>query len=438
MLLAGCGASGISPVRQATGILFWHDWTGADAQLLADLIDNFHELHPEFTIIDVAMAPGDAAQQSDVAQRFADRFAEGTEPDLFLTDVRTAQELIQAGLAKELSAFGVKPGSYNSAALSTISDDGKIYALPFALSTQMLFYNKSQVTTPPLTLDDVRQLTSQPDIAMGLNTSFLEAYWGLRSFGGRSYDSAGNFRLDRGALTNWLTALTSIQGAAGFVLSNDQDYLRRQFLSNNIALYVGDAAEVGELAAVLGDRASAEALVSATEAHFGRLDILVNNASTFFATPIGTIDAAAWDDLTGSNLRGPLFLAQAAARRLATADFPGGGCVVNITDIHAERPLKGYPVYCAAKAGLLGLTRSLALELAPRVRVNALAPGAIAWPEQGDDFPEAERAAIVDHTLLKRIGSPPDIALAVRYLVLDAPYVTGQVINVDGGRTVRL
>ncbi len=192
------------------------------------------------------------------------------------------------------------------------------------------------------------------------------------------------------------------------------------------------------LAAALGDREAAETLVGATEEYFGRLDILVNNASTFFATPIGTIDAAVWDDLTGSNLRGPLFLAQAAARRLATADFPGGGCVVNITDIHAERPLKGYPVYCAAKAGLLGLTRSLALELAPRVRVNAVAPGAIAWPEQGDDFPEAERAAIIDHTLLKRVGSPHDIALAVRYLVLDAPYVTGQVINVDGGRTARL
>ena len=185
------------------------------------------------------------------------------------------------------------------------------------------------------------------------------------------------------------------------------------------------------LAAALGDPSAAEQLVAATGEHFGRLDILVNNASTFFATPIGSIDVAAWDDLTGSNLRGPLFLAQAAVQRLATADFPGGGCVVNITDIHAERPLKGYPVYCAAKAGLLGLTRSLAVELAPGVRVNAVAPGAIAWPEQGDDFSEAERATIVDHTLLKRIGSPHD-------MVLDAPYVTGHVINVDGGRTARL
>ena len=176
------------------------------------------------------------------------------------------------------------------------------------------------------------------------------------------------------------------------------------------------------------------ALVAQSVEHFGRLDALINNASSFFATPLGSIDEAAWADLIGSNLKAPLFLAQAAAPYLRETH----GAVINITDIHAERPLKGYPVYCAAKAGLLGLTRSLALELAPRVRVNAVAPGAIAWPEQGDDFPEAERAAIVDHTLLKRIGSPQDIALAVRYLVLDAPYVTGQVINVDGGRTVRL
>ena len=191
------------------------------------------------------------------------------------------------------------------------------------------------------------------------------------------------------------------------------------------------------LAAALGDPSAAEQLVAATAEHFGRLDILVNNASTFFATPIGSIDVAAWDDLTGSNLRGPLFLAQAAARRLATADFPGGGCVVNITDIHAERPLKGYPVYCAAKAGLLGLTRSLAVELAPGVRVNAVAPGAILWPSDGQ-FPTPERNAIVAHTLLKREGAPDDIAVAVQFLLAQATYMTGQVLNVDGGRTAHL
>jgi pteridine reductase len=111
---------------------------------------------------------------------------------------------------------------------------------------------------------------------------------------------------------------------------------------------------------------------------------------------------------------------------------------VNITDIHAERPVKGYPTYCTAKAGLLGLTRSLAIELAPEVRVNAVAPGAIQWPDGGDDFPPAEREAIIQHTLLKRIGSPADIARTVKFLIFDAPYITGQVINVDGGRTAHL
>jgi pteridine reductase len=175
-------------------------------------------------------------------------------------------------------------------------------------------------------------------------------------------------------------------------------------------------------------------MVDEAVAHFGRLDALVNNASSFFPTPVGAIDAAAWDDLIGSNLKGPLFLSQAAAPHLAKTH----GCIVNITDIHAERPLKGYPLYCAAKAGLLGLTRALALELGPAVRVNAVAPGAIEWPENATDFPPEEQAAIIEHTLLKRIGSPGDIARTVKFLIFDAPYITGQVINVDGGRTAHL
>jgi pteridine reductase len=160
---------------------------------------------------------------------------------------------------------------------------------------------------------------------------------------------------------------------------------------------------------------------------------LINNASSFFPTPLGTIDSAAWDDLIGSNLKAPLFLTQAAAPYLKAAH----GAVVNITDIHAERPLAGYPVYCAAKAGLLGLTRALAVELAPEVRVNAVAPGPILWPEDGA-FDGRTRDQIVSHTLLKRSGAPQDIARAVRYLLQDASYVTGQVINVDGGRTAHL
>lgn len=184
----------------------------------------------------------------------------------------------------------------------------------------------------------------------------------------------------------------------------------------------------------LKDSAGLPALVAAAVARFGRLDALVNNASSFYATPVGSIDDAAWDDLVGSNFKGPLFLSQAAAPELAKTQ----GCIVNITDIHAERPLKGYPLYCAAKAGLLGLTRALALELAPAVRVNAVAPGAIEWPENATDFPPDEQRAIVEHTLLKRIGAPGDIARTVKFLVFDAPYVTGQVINVDGGRTAHL
>jgi len=181
------------------------------------------------------------------------------------------------------------------------------------------------------------------------------------------------------------------------------------------------------------DVAALSELVERTVAHFGRLDALVNNASSFFATPLGSIDLAVWDDLIGSNFKAPLFLTQAAAPHLKAAR----GAVVNIADIHAERPLAGYPLYCAAKAGLIGLTRALAIELAPEVRVNAVAPGPILWPDESV-IDEAARQRIVAHTLLKRSGEPQDIARTVRFLLEDASYVTGQVINVDGGRTAHL
>ena len=182
------------------------------------------------------------------------------------------------------------------------------------------------------------------------------------------------------------------------------------------------------------DVATFPALIADISTHFGRLDGLINNASSFFATPMGAVSTEAWDDLLGSNLKAPLFLAQAAAPLLAATQ----GCIINITDIHAERPLKGYAVYSAAKGGLLTLTRSLAIELAPAVRVNAVAPGAIQWPDNADDFPPDDKAQIIRHTLLKRIGSPTDIARTVKFLAFDAPYITGQVINVDGGRTAHL
>jgi pteridine reductase len=188
------------------------------------------------------------------------------------------------------------------------------------------------------------------------------------------------------------------------------------------------------LQADVGDPVELEHLVETIIERFGRLDGVVNNASSYFATPIGNIDEAAWQNLVNSNLKGPLFLAQAAAPHLRAAH----GGIVNITDIHAERPCKGYPTYCAAKAGLLGLTRALAIELAPEVRVNAVAPGAIQWPDSSTDFSPEERQVILEHTLLKRIGEPSDIARTVRFLLFDAPYITGQVINVDGGRTAHL
>ena len=166
---------------------------------------------------------------------------------------------------------------------------------------------------------------------------------------------------------------------------------------------------------------------------FGKLDALVNNASSFFQTPVGEITAAQWEDLIGTNLRAPMFLAQAAAPALKKNQ----GAIVNITDIHAERPLKNYVVYSVAKAGLVGLTRSLARELAPEVRVNAVAPGPILWPDD-TAFDELSRQRIISHTPLKREGTPEDIAKAVHFLLCDATYVTGETVNVDGGRHVAL
>jgi pteridine reductase len=174
------------------------------------------------------------------------------------------------------------------------------------------------------------------------------------------------------------------------------------------------------------------ALVSAALERFGALDLLVNNASSFFPVSVGAIEASHWEELMGSNLRAPLFIAQEAAPHLAARE----GAIVNIVDIHAERPLKGYPVYSIAKAGLAALTRSLALELAPKVRVNGVAPGAIAWPEDGQ-FDPAERLRIVATTPLARIGSPEDVAQAVHFLAC-APYVTAQIVAVDGGRSIFL
>jgi pteridine reductase len=175
-------------------------------------------------------------------------------------------------------------------------------------------------------------------------------------------------------------------------------------------------------------------LVNQTVATFGGLDVLVNNASSFYPTPVGTITMKDWDNLMGSNLIAPMFLSQAAAPELKKRR----GCIVNIADIHAERPMKSYVVYSVAKAGVVGLTKSLARELGPQVRVNAVAPGPIMWPEDDPNFDEVSRQRIVSHTILKTAGGPDDIARAVRFFAIDAPYVTGQVLAVDGGRNAKL
>jgi pteridine reductase len=162
----------------------------------------------------------------------------------------------------------------------------------------------------------------------------------------------------------------------------------------------------------------------------GRLDVLVNNASNFYPTRLGSITEEHWHDLIDSNLKAPLFLSQAALTPLREAR----GSIINIVDVHARRPLRDHPVYGAAKAGLAMLTRSLAKDLGPEIRVNGVAPGAILWPESG--MSEELRRSIIRQTALKRAGEPEDIAAAVLFLVRDAPYVTGEIIAVDGGRSV--
>lgn len=194
-----------------------------------------------------------------------------------------------------------------------------------------------------------------------------------------------------------------------------------------------DAARPGSVLALQADLAEFDRLpelVARTIGRFGRLDGLVNNASSFHPTPVGSATPAQWDDLFASNARAPFFLAQAAAPHLNAT----GGAIVNLVDIYATRPLPAHSIYCMAKAALLMGTKALALELGPRVRVNAVAPGAILWPE--DEANAAAREAMLARTPLARIGTPEEIADAVRWLLFDATYCTGQVVAVDGGRLI--
>lgn len=176
------------------------------------------------------------------------------------------------------------------------------------------------------------------------------------------------------------------------------------------------------------DTARLPEVIAAAIGGFGRLDILINNASSFYATPVGAITPGQFDELIGTNFRAPLFLAQAAAPQLRQRR----GLILNMVDIHGMKPLKGYPAYSSAKAALIMLTRSLARELAPEVRVNGIAPGPVMWPANVDAAMQAE---IIDKTLLKRSGEPDDIGKAALYFACMAPYVTGQILAVDGGRS---
>lgn len=185
------------------------------------------------------------------------------------------------------------------------------------------------------------------------------------------------------------------------------------------------------LCADLDEPDQVRALAEAARSHWQRLDVLVNNASTFYATPLGQADDADWDRLVGSNLRAPFILTQALAPALTQTN----GAIINLVDVYAERPLWQHGLYSMAKAGLVSLTRGSARELGPAVRVNAVAPGPILWPE---DEPSPDRDAITEATALKRSGEPADIAGAVVWLALDAPFVSGQVLPVDGGRSLVL
>ncbi|MCE7951919.1 MAG: pteridine reductase [Xanthomonadales bacterium PRO7] len=191
----------------------------------------------------------------------------------------------------------------------------------------------------------------------------------------------------------------------------------------------------GSAQAIQAELADVEVMPRIVEAcitRFGRLDALVNNASAFYATPVGSVTPTQWEELFASNARAPFFLAQAAAPHLQAAH----GAIVNMADIYAERPLPGHAVYCMAKAALVMMTLALAKELGPKVRVNAIAPGAVLWPESGKAY--ADQKELVARTPLKRAGSPEDVAAAVLFLLRDAKFTTGQILKVDGGRALAI
>ena len=240
----------------------------------------------------------------------------------------------------------------------------------------------------------------------------------------------GSFVLVTGAARRLGAAISRRMHAAGATVAVHH----RRSASEAAALVAEmNAARPGSAMSVACDLRELDALpalVDVVVRRYGRLDVLVNNASTFYPTPVGNITPAQWDDLAGSNLRAPLFLSQAAVPELRAAR----GLIINMVDIHGARPLREHTVYSAAKAGLAMLTRSLARELGPDIRVNGIAPGPVLWPEDG--LPESLKAEIIGKTALKRMGTPEDVASTALYLAADAPYVTGHIIVVDGGRSL--
>lgn len=224
------------------------------------------------------------------------------------------------------------------------------------------------------------------------------------------------------------TARLLHQAGANIVLHYRHSAEGAQLLADE--LNVRRAESVILLQGDLLDIATLSQLVEQARAAWNRLDVLINNASTFYPTPIGNVSEDQWNDLMGTNLKAPFFLSQAAAPHLKAEH----GCIINIVDIHADQPLREHPVYSMAKAGLVMMTKSLAAELGPEIRVNGIAPGAILWPE--NDMDDAIKSKILERTFLKRQGNPQDIARAALFLIRDADYTTGNIIKVDGGRSL--
>ncbi|HTI97192.1 MAG TPA: pteridine reductase [Rudaea sp.] len=220
--------------------------------------------------------------------------------------------------------------------------------------------------------------------------------------------------------------------AAGYDLALHYRHSRSEMDALCADLNKARADSACALQADLVDVENLPRIVAGCIARFGRLDALVNNASTFYATPVGTVSPAQWEELFASNARAPFFLAQAAAPHLKNAQ----GSIVNIVDIYAERPLPSHSVYCMAKAALAMMTLALARELAPEIRVNGVAPGAVLWPESGKAY--ADQRELVARTPLQRAGAPDDVATAVLFLLRDARFTTGQIVRVDGGRALAM